>query len=371
MKCLPTLLPKSLAILRLVFIRCGIVIFGCAFLPVHAGGQVGSIAPAAQTPLFTGGWKQCQPLVEGAVFAGTVAGSDGRIYVITGSTGESGQLTSRNSAYDLLKNRWIELAPIPTPRSEPGAALGPDGKIYIVGGNPTRNRQQSSKMNVVEAYDPKKDQWTKCKSLPTPRTALCAVTATNKSGHTLIYAIGGRNFDMPGNGLSRIEAYDPFTDTWTGRSSMPINLHGMTATVGPDGKIYVLGGTNSKMNDIKDVQVYDPETDGWARGTPMPYGQECACSTFTSGHNGEIVVLGGWGDPQKISLSSVAAYSPRTDTWRWLPQLITATAGAGAVSIESTNGVIHLYVIGGMPDPTCVQEYSLPPAAVSQSGDHR
>ena len=151
---------------------------------------------------------------------------------------------------------------------------------------------------------------------------------------------------------------------------MPINLHAMAATLGPDGKIYVLGGTNSKMNDIKDVQVYDPETDRWAKGTPMPYGQECACSTLTSGQNGEIVVLGGWGNSQKIALASVAAYNPRTDTWRWLPQLTTATAGAGAAIIESTNGVIHLYVIGGMPDPTCVQEYSLP-LPPGLSGNHR
>jgi N-acetylneuraminic acid mutarotase len=148
---------------------------------------------------------------------------------------------------------------------------------------------------------------------------------------------------------------------------MPINLHAMTATLGPDGKIYVLGGTNSKMSDINTLQVYDPGTDRWAHGTPMPWGQECACSTLTSDQNGEIVVLGGWGELKKIALSSVAAYDPRMNKWRWLPKLITATAGAGAATIKSADGVAHIYVIGGFPDSTCVQEYFFQSAALIHS----
>jgi kelch-like protein 18 len=187
----------------------------------------------------------------------------------------------------------------------------------------------------------------------------------------LIYAIGGRNFDMPGNGLSTVEAYDPVTDTWTAMSSMPINLHAMTATLGPDGKIYVLGGTNSKMDNTAAVQLYDPRTDRWTQSTPMPYGQECACSTFTSGQKGEIVVLGGWGDLKKIALSSAVAYNPQRHSWRWLPQLITATSAAGAATIESPNGVTHIFVIGGLPDSTSVQEFSFQSAAQNRSDNRR
>jgi N-acetylneuraminic acid mutarotase len=335
------------------------------------GGQPGPIGSSGGTSLSEGGWKKCQPLEGGAAFAGTVAGSDGRIYVITGSIGESGQLTSRNSAYEPRRKTWTKLAPIPTARSEPGAALGPDRRIYILGGNPTRNRSESPRMNIAEVYDPKTDQWTRAKPLPTPRTALCAVAAKNAAHHTLIYAIGGRNFDMPGNGLSTVEAYDPLTATWTAMASMPMNLHAMTATLGPDGKIYVLGGTNSKIGDINAVQVYDPAADRWAQGTPMLYGQECACSTFTSGPKGEVVVLGGWGDPNKVPLASAAAYNPGTDTWRWLPQLPTATAAAGAATIESADGAAHLYVIGGLPDSTSVQEYSFSAAAPVRGGGSR
>jgi N-acetylneuraminic acid mutarotase len=350
-------MPKSFTILPAGFISAGIIFLGCVFPAALADAQDGPTASPIQP------WKRCQPLEEGAVFAGTVAGSDGRIYVITGSTNGGWIFTARNSAYDPRKNTWTKLAPIPTPRDEPAAAPGPDGKIYVIGGNPAGNRKQSSKMNVVEVYDPKTDQWTRGKPLPTPRTGLCAVAARNASGHILIYAIGGRNFDMPGNGLNTVEAYDPLTDNWTTMSPMLINLHAMTATLGPDGKIYVLGGTNSKIGDIPNMQIYDPATDHWSQGNPMPYGRECACSTFVSGPNGEIVVLGGWGDLAKNALASVAAYNPRTDTWRELPPLTIATAGAGAATIRSANGETHIYAIGGLPDSTCVQEYTFHAAA--------
>ena len=298
----------------------------------------------------------------GSVFAATVAGPDERLYVITGSIGDTGQLTSRNSAYDPLRDAWTTLAPIPTARSEPGAALGSGGQIYVVGGNPTLDRKHSSTMNIVEVYDTATDRWTRRKPMPTPRTALCAVAATDSVGHVLVYAIGGRNFDLPGNGLSNVEAYDSLLDTWTPKTPMPINLHGMTATLGPDGKIYVLGGTNSKMNNVNAVQTYDPITDRWTQPTVMPYGQECACSTFIPGENAEIVVFGGWGDLKKEALGSVAAYNPRTASWRSLPPLLIATAAAGAATVTTLDGFTRVYVVGGLPDSTAVQEYSLRPA---------
>jgi len=213
-------------------------------------------------------------------------------------------------------------------------------------------------MNVVEVYNPATDEWSKRKPLPTPRTALCAVAAKDATGHAFIYAIGGRNVDIPGNGLDVVEAYDPLTDTWVSKSPMPINLHAMTATLGPEGKIYVLGGTNSKIDNINAVQAYDPAADRWTRPTVMPYGQECACSTFIPEPNGEIVVLGGWGDPKKDALASVVAYNPRTDSWRWLPRLVTPTAAAGAATVKTADGLTHVYVIGGMPELACVQEYA-------------
>ena len=366
MKAVLNLLLASLGLYSKVIL----IILCCLSVPIGSRGAVERNTKLGDAAVTHRGWERRAPLKGGAVFAGTVAGSDGRIYVITGST-ERGELTARNSAYDPRQDTWTALAPIPTPRSEPGAALGAAGKIYVIGGNPSIGRKQSARMNKVEAYDPQTDQWIACRPLPTPRTALCAVAASDATGRRLLFAIGGRNFDMPGNGLGTVEAYDPLTDSWSIRSPMPIGLHGMTATLGPDGKIYVLGGSNATLSDINEVQVYDPPTDHWTRSTAMPYGQECACSTFIPGENGEVVVLGGWGDLSKTSLSSAAAYNPRTQAWRWLPQLLRPTAAAGAVSVEGPDGITRIYVIGGLPSSSFVQEFCPRPAAAAVSNQDR
>ena len=67
--------------------------------------------------------------------------------------------------------------------------------------------------------------------------------------------------------------------------------------------------------------------------------------------------FGGWGNPKKEAIRSVAAYNPRTGLWRSLPALAIPTAAAGAATIRTINGVTRLFVIGGLASPTAVQEY--------------
>jgi N-acetylneuraminic acid mutarotase len=303
--------------------------------------------PAATPPpdcTPTGMWRTRKPMNLPAVFAGTVAVPDGRIFVISGFApyGRPRRLTNAVRVYDPSKDAWAEASPIPTARGSPAAAVGPDGKIYVVGGV-----DPDSKNNVVEAYDPKTDSWARLKPLPTKRDdGLCAVAAKGADGRVRIYTIGGRDDSKPGNGLSTVEAYDPATDTWSARAPMPTHRHALAATRGPDGRIYAVGGTNDRVFSTDVLEIYDPARDAWAPGAPMPYGQECAAATFTPGPAGEVLVLGGW-DTRHQPLRSAVAYNPRTDTWRSLPGVPTARAAAGAVTIEGADGCLRVYVLGG------------------------
>jgi hypothetical protein len=59
-------------------------------------------------------WELMTPLPEGAVFAATVAGNDGRIYVISGFKGPDTEvLTSANRVYNPDENCWALRAPVP------------------------------------------------------------------------------------------------------------------------------------------------------------------------------------------------------------------------------------------------------------------
>ena len=94
-------------------------------------------------------------------------------------------------------------------------------------------------MNIVEEYNPQTDTWISKTSMPTARHALGLVTASDGN----IYAIGG--FDGVGNSINTVEVYDPQTDTWMTGNSMPTARGNMGVVATNDGKIYVIGGITS------------------------------------------------------------------------------------------------------------------------------
>ncbi len=296
----------------------------------------------------------------GAVFAGTVALPNGRIIVISGSTTDNGKrkITNAVRVYDPLQNTWNELSPIPTPRTQPAAAVGGDGKIYVMGGGDPQRQK-----NIVEVYDPRTNTWARRHSMPTPREGFSAVAAKGADGRVRIYAIGGRDRSNPSDNLSTVEAYDPVTDIWIARAPMPTPRHALAATLGPNGRIYAMGGSNSAVFCTDILEIYDPVKNAWIRGTSLPGGRECAAAVSTPGPDGEVLVLAGW-DRRSWPLASAIAYSPRTKTWRTLPPMPTAGAAIGAVSIPGGDGTIHVYVVGGISRETAIEECSLRSASV-------
>ena len=252
----------------------GWLLCGCAGNSIAHGqaskpteSRVEQSEPTDNTPLdctSTGTWRTRKPMNLAAVFAGTVAVPDGRIFVISGfaAYGTPRRITNAVRVYDPGRDAWAEASPIPTARGSPAAAVGPDGRIYVLGGV-----DPDSKNNVVEAYDPKTDSWARIKPLPTKRDdGLCAVAAKGADGQVRIYAIGGRDDSKPGNGLSTMEAYDPATDTWTAMAPMPTHRHALAATLGPDGRIYAIGGANDRVFASDAVEIYDPAKDSWTPG---------------------------------------------------------------------------------------------------------
>jgi N-acetylneuraminic acid mutarotase len=72
--------------------------------------------------------------------------------------------------------------------------------------------------------------------MPTPRDDAAAGVVNGR-----LYVIGGYN--STSGRLDTCEEYDPSTDTWTSRTSMPAVRAGAAAGV-VNGRIYVIGGYN-------------------------------------------------------------------------------------------------------------------------------
>jgi len=77
------------------------------------------------------------------------------------------------------------------------------------------------------------------------------VTASNG----LIYAIaGGTGLPTCCTSLSTVEEYDAATNNWVTQTSLPVGVSGQAAVLGPNGKLYVLGGAPSGGGRLSIVQ---------------------------------------------------------------------------------------------------------------------
>jgi N-acetylneuraminic acid mutarotase len=182
-----------------------------------------------------------------ARFALAVVAAMGKVYAIGGS-GNGGTLAVVE-AYDPAADTWAALTSMPTPRQHFAAALGPDGLIYTFGGTGAQPLY-----NTVEAYDPATDTWVAKRPMPTARVSLGAAFGPNGRA----YAIGGNDGGLSGEpfGTSRaVEEYDPVTDTWSVRTSMPTARQLLAVVNAANGRIYAVGGELSPFQNLATVEA--------------------------------------------------------------------------------------------------------------------
>ncbi|HDQ06394.1 MAG TPA: hypothetical protein ENN36_06715 [Candidatus Bathyarchaeota archaeon] len=197
------------------------------------------------------------------------------------------------------EDSWTTKTPMQQARGRLGVAVV-KGKIYAIGGDRgsifgyPADFIYSGTNQVVgtnEEYNPETDTWTYKASMPTPRKYFGIAVYENK-----IYCIGGV-FNRSVTGVN--EVYDPATDTWQTKTSMPTPRH-VTASV-VNGKIYLIGGWKSNT-----TEVYDPATDTWTTKTAIPHEMNFYTQAVV---DDKIYIMGGW------SGRSIQIYDAETDSW--------------------------------------------------------
>ena len=299
--------------------------------------------------------------------------------------------------FAVTADSWTEKAPMPTARGELGVA-SVNGKIYAIGGL-SQNDLSGELLGTNEEYDPATNTWITRAPMPTPRMDFAIAVYNNQ-----IYCMGGvsglaKNQPMPGQAVSMEssvnEVYDPATNSWAIKTSLPSALRNLMANVIGE-KIYIITssliydplkdswsvqGTSSptteswntailnafnetnlsaaetKMHDLASAAVgesiyvvpvnyralviYDSLTGNWTVGTPLPSaitGSAAAVAT-----NGSLA-------PQQIYFQGTTAnyaYNPRNDSWQTGVPTTTNRIDFGVVSLDD-----QLYVIGGFTGNT-------------------
>jgi len=245
--------------------------------------------------------------------------------------------------YDPGADRWTKKKPMALP-SHHVAFTELHGRIYAFGGfvPPVSGPPAWVPIDNAWEYDPANDSWKALAPMPTRRGSPVAVTVGGR-----IYVIGGAstppNQDEPAVlptrphvALGTVEEYDPATNTWKSRTSMPTPRNHATAGA-VNGKIYVIGGRIGAAfigvaSNTDVVEEYDPATDRWgAVRARMPSARSATASGV---YNGCIYVTGGEGQTTQYMMTfrSLEAYDPAANRWTVLPNMPVSRHGlAGAV----------------------------------------
>ncbi|HEY2532298.1 MAG TPA: kelch repeat-containing protein [Xanthobacteraceae bacterium] len=192
-------------------------------------------------------------------------------------------------------------------------------------------------------------QWTMAAPLPKAIGEIVGATVNGK-----IYVLSGLD-NRPGvaapTGYNW--AYDPATNAWSDRKSMPVPAHHIMTATWAD-KIYVFGGfvrppSAVAWQPVANAWVYDPATDSWQALAPMPTPRGAGQAVEVGG---TIYVIGGvqsnkpgnpgapiaLGSNDQIVLGTVEAYNPATNTWQPRAPMPTARNHFFA---DAVNGKIY------------------------------
>jgi hypothetical protein len=199
--------------------------------------------------------------------------------------------------YDPASDKWQRKATIPYGAAGSANAVVIQNSIYVCGGLILDEKRTTKE---CAQYDPAKGEWFARASMPFPVHHAGAGTDGNR-----MFVFGGRdtNKNRPAQGVSKLQIYDPGTDSWTLGPNMLIARSGMGASPFLFGKFYIIGGEEKKRsysnNDkvFPQVHTYDVATGMYEEAPEMPspvHGAfPVADTNIDSVGNGRIYVFGG------------------------------------------------------------------------------
>jgi hypothetical protein len=203
---------------------------------------------------------------------------------------------------------------LPTPVEETGAAAA-GGSLYVMGGF----NAVGASLDSVYVFDG--SAWAAGPRLPLAVDHPSAATLDDR-----VYLSGGHS-----NGRDSARVFRLDSDHWTELAAMHF-ARGGHALVAAAGKLYAIGGNNSRGN-VGPAEAYDPATNAWTVLPSLPVARNHV-SGFSAG--GAACVAGG----RSPTTARVDCFDPAAGAWSRLPDLPQPASGAGATTFESGDVVM-------------------------------
>lgn len=255
----------------------------------------------------------------------------GRFIYVIGGFEAGGRSTAQVERYDISRNRWRLVRPLPVAVNH-AAAASYRGDLYVLGGYTDQGAERGGSDGFYR-FEPGRNRWARLPSAPTRRGALAVGVIGSR-----LFAAGGAN--SADGALRRLEVYDFRNRRWSRGPDMAVAREHLAGAVG-DGAFYALAGRAAGQGNFAVVERFLPARRRWQRVPEMrkPRGGIAAARVGR-----RIVVVGG--EEGAGTIREVEAYDPERRRWSRLPDMPTPRHGLGAVALGG-----RLFTIEGGPSP--------------------
>ncbi|OJD19477.1 hypothetical protein AJ78_00545 [Emergomyces pasteurianus Ep9510] len=200
------------------------------------------------------------------------ASINGKIYLLGGLLGTA--IQGRNAiaecwVYDLHRDEWTALEPMPPGEARGSAAVGVNsdsGIIYLAGGVRGANRET---LDIVSAYDTVIGEWItpppRARRMPAPRDHAGAATVGSE-----LYVVGGRDRMVLKDTVFVLDMDDVeggWREETRKEAQMPTARAGLAATA-LEKRIYTFGGEGNEEVEsgvFNQTEVFDVERGVWEK----------------------------------------------------------------------------------------------------------
>jgi N-acetylneuraminic acid mutarotase len=196
--------------------------------------------------------------------------------------------------YDPATGTWSPTGSLNVARYWHSATLLQDGRVLVAGGS--NDGDLASTLSSAELYDPADGTWVVVANLSASGGVFHTATLL-PNGNVLV--AGGNGGGIGGDTIFALsELFDPATRNWSGAGNLAAARYAHTATLLPTGEVLVAGGTSQANHypnltyiNLDSAEIYDSTTGTWTSAASL--GSARGGHTATLLPDGRVLVAGG------------------------------------------------------------------------------
>jgi N-acetylneuraminic acid mutarotase len=256
-------------------------------------------------------WTVVPPRYSHATSSTATLMRDGRVLVVGGNTG-SGLDTNRVDIFNPQTNAWSQARSLEFNRAGHTAQLLENGSVLVASGACTGNARCADGDALL--YDPRADTWTPTGPMIQPRVAGESVRLSDG----VVLVAGGQPLGVNAASLASTEIYDPNTNTWAAAPDLAQGRHDFDLVLLSDGQVLAVGGARdwdsywTSNSFVREIELYDPARSEWRIVGELP--QPRAGATATLLPDGRVWVAGGRTTDDRPYLSDTWLIGARSDS---------------------------------------------------------